>query len=584
MTACVLSHLPLTSLLFTRYSRRRHRPSLSCPAPPPGNTLTCRDACAILCEHIELYRATAAAVSHDQLSAMPAAARERALRSELRASGNLHPALHAPGGSYAYLRGLSAALLQRLLPPHAARADDGGGGGGAVMVCDAVGGPLVRELVASCVLRPLVMLALPHSINRHLLRLLAPDELPGPAAKLAAASGGGGSVDGAEQRLLVQGQQRLEARSQRSVRAERDALLALSRRRERGDAHEKAPVSLPTPRTPCTPPPRPAQPGGMCGGTSGAPRGRVTARQRSGLPSSASSGGLFAGAFASLSGATAVTSGSVTGSRGVGKRSDGGAGSGAAEAVQTEPGEVPRVGRPACVLRTARSVSAEGVRAPRDASLSGNAALNEAEGRGAAPCQDCAPPAAVPAALPPRCVRVSGVSGGRGDGGAGRGCTDARAAWEGHAAGLPAERSQPAAYSQCPAQGPRTHPPTPQSPVSRGGGGDGGGGEGSGGEGGGGEGDGAFPSEVAGSPARARSSASASTAASSAAARPPPDQASFVGYPRAEVVAAELHSEGGFAGTTRDFVAYKGAAGSAGWQRAGVRGGEVERGQGLWEG
>lgn len=50
---------------------------------------------------------------------MAPAARDRALRKEMRLDGNLHPALCSPGGHYAVLSKLSAGLVKVAMPASA---------------------------------------------------------------------------------------------------------------------------------------------------------------------------------------------------------------------------------------------------------------------------------------------------------------------------------------------------------------------------------------------------------------------------------------------------------------------------------
>ncbi len=73
------------------------------------NSLLAADAAArcstqALVDALELQRSVEAAVGQGALAVMPPAARERALRAELRAAGALHPALCAPTGHYKVCR------------------------------------------------------------------------------------------------------------------------------------------------------------------------------------------------------------------------------------------------------------------------------------------------------------------------------------------------------------------------------------------------------------------------------------------------------------------------------------------------
>lgn len=59
-----------------------------------------RDVCQVVCDNIELFRSTQAAVGPEQLAAMAPAARERALQREMKAMGHLHVAMCTPDGHY----------------------------------------------------------------------------------------------------------------------------------------------------------------------------------------------------------------------------------------------------------------------------------------------------------------------------------------------------------------------------------------------------------------------------------------------------------------------------------------------------
>ena len=169
------------------------------------------DAVDLLSDHLTLFRDARAAVcaglpgGRAAWAALPPAARERALARELRATGNLHPALLPPGaagasggaaaggacGHYAVLSrigaGLAACLLTRPDFNHPALR------------------PLVGELLAGAVLKPIIMLFQPHSIARMALNALrgadarqreaAAAVTAATAAAAAAAAAGGGGPD-----------------------------------------------------------------------------------------------------------------------------------------------------------------------------------------------------------------------------------------------------------------------------------------------------------------------------------------------------------------------------------------------------
>ncbi|KXZ47595.1 hypothetical protein GPECTOR_34g754 [Gonium pectorale] len=104
------------------------------PAPPP------------------LAAAAASASASASAAAAVAAARERLLAAGLRSVGALHPAFEEPDGHYRTLRDVGDALVGVLWP-------------GDEMVCGRLR-PLVRELLTTCVLRPAIMFATPHTVNR----------------------------------------------------------------------------------------------------------------------------------------------------------------------------------------------------------------------------------------------------------------------------------------------------------------------------------------------------------------------------------------------------------------------------------
>ncbi len=111
-----------------------------------------RDVCCVLTDTIDLYRQTVAAVGEEKLAALTPAARERALKREMKAMGHLHVAMHAPEGHYRYLRAVSEAVLSILQPQNdflRLRA-----------------GSVVRELTAACLLRPILMFCLPYNMNK----------------------------------------------------------------------------------------------------------------------------------------------------------------------------------------------------------------------------------------------------------------------------------------------------------------------------------------------------------------------------------------------------------------------------------
>ena len=141
--------------------------------------LIMEDASELLMEQLELYRDTRESVIADaqQNSAVAAAltqgdlaTRERLLRERMEADGNLHPALLHPEGDYKMLTAVSGGLVGFLLDP----ADNSRAAVRAV----------ARELLAGCVLRPLMMWCTPYHVNRGLYKLLEEQASRRPASSL----------------------------------------------------------------------------------------------------------------------------------------------------------------------------------------------------------------------------------------------------------------------------------------------------------------------------------------------------------------------------------------------------------------
>ena len=125
------------------------------------------DASELLMEQLELFRDTKESILADKRSSPAAhraflsanvAARERVLRERMHADGNLHPALLHPDGNYKMLRAVAEGLVGLLADP----ADNSRAAMRAVS----------RELVAGCVLRPLMMWCTPYHVNKGLYRVL----------------------------------------------------------------------------------------------------------------------------------------------------------------------------------------------------------------------------------------------------------------------------------------------------------------------------------------------------------------------------------------------------------------------------
>lgn len=151
--------------------------------------LIMEDASELLMEQLELYRDTreavladaqhnpaiAAALTHGDL-----AIREGLLRERMEADGNLHPALLHPEGDYKMLTAVSGGFVNLLLDP----ADSNRAAVRAV----------ARELLAGCVLRPLMMWCTPYHVNRGLYKLFEEQATRRPAPPLSRQRGAGEGV------------------------------------------------------------------------------------------------------------------------------------------------------------------------------------------------------------------------------------------------------------------------------------------------------------------------------------------------------------------------------------------------------
>lgn len=112
----------------------------------------------MLIQNLELYRDTRYSIWGNDTPQDDLSKRERALRNEMQADGNLHPALAQPNGQYRVLHAVSEGLSVMLL--------------GKPMATTTLARVFVRELLASCVLRPVMMLLNPYQVNKLALYLL----------------------------------------------------------------------------------------------------------------------------------------------------------------------------------------------------------------------------------------------------------------------------------------------------------------------------------------------------------------------------------------------------------------------------
>lgn len=127
-----------------------------------------RDVAELVMEQIDLFRYTRASiqegVGEQAFRQMTAAACERAMQAEMRAEKNLHPALyppgsgHAPTGHYKFIRQICDGMTAYLMD----KSDFN-----KIMMRAAA-----RELLAACVIRPIMYYFTPYNINKMVLALL----------------------------------------------------------------------------------------------------------------------------------------------------------------------------------------------------------------------------------------------------------------------------------------------------------------------------------------------------------------------------------------------------------------------------
>eukprot|EP01025_Chloroclados_australasicus_P048611 TRINITY_DN5514_c0_g1_i1.p1 TRINITY_DN5514_c0_g1~~TRINITY_DN5514_c0_g1_i1.p1 ORF type:complete len:947 (-),score=87.85 TRINITY_DN5514_c0_g1_i1:589-3429(-) len=122
------------------------------------------DLLQLVSSQLQIYREVRATIGENRLQAMKPPARERAMRQELLTEGNLHHALENRDSQYKYLSYLSDALLSQVLSWEDASSE----------IVTIVG----RELLASCVLRPLVWTFSPYQLNKLFLQTFgSPNDL-----------------------------------------------------------------------------------------------------------------------------------------------------------------------------------------------------------------------------------------------------------------------------------------------------------------------------------------------------------------------------------------------------------------------
>ncbi|KAI3433581.1 hypothetical protein D9Q98_003392 [Chlorella vulgaris] len=144
----------LLNMAFARLAQRSRQLDLR---------LVLNDLSELFMEQLELYRDTRDSIllatqQPHCLRDMSQAARDRAFQREMKADNNLHPALLTPDGHYKFLRAVAEGAVAYLLDaPDQGRPT-------ARVVC--------RELLSSCVFRPLMMYSVPYYYNKALYALL----------------------------------------------------------------------------------------------------------------------------------------------------------------------------------------------------------------------------------------------------------------------------------------------------------------------------------------------------------------------------------------------------------------------------
>ncbi|KAJ9515889.1 hypothetical protein QJQ45_016931 [Haematococcus lacustris] len=167
------------------------------------------DVCEVLVEAVEAQRSALTRLGPTRLAALPPAAREAALRAELQAAGALHPALCLPQGHYQagwcwlvqVLGEYAELLLAALLP-------------GEPLLAARPLRVAARELLASCVLRPVIMMCWPQNIVKAAAQ---PAQPPAHSSPPAAHS----LLLEAEARGQVEGARQFEERCRESERTEK---------------------------------------------------------------------------------------------------------------------------------------------------------------------------------------------------------------------------------------------------------------------------------------------------------------------------------------------------------------------------
>lgn len=108
--------------------------------------------CDLFMEHLELYRATKEAVGILKKGDLHPSSIDRAFQQEMRTEGTLHVAFCSRDGHYRVIRRICEGVLS------------------VVMSKDDLSRPytkgLAREMMATCVIRPILMFFTPHTANK----------------------------------------------------------------------------------------------------------------------------------------------------------------------------------------------------------------------------------------------------------------------------------------------------------------------------------------------------------------------------------------------------------------------------------
>ncbi|GMH39284.1 hypothetical protein BSKO_07182 [Bryopsis sp. KO-2023] len=151
----------LLNEIFAEVTQRARRIDL--------RTVLIRDVCDLFSEQLEIFRATKESVGIRNKGDLKPSSIDRAFQQEMKTEGTLHVAFCTRDGHYRVVRRIAEGVIS------------------VVMSRDDLSRPyvksLVRELFATCVLRPLLMFFTPYNANRLILSAF-PEELGPKASEL----------------------------------------------------------------------------------------------------------------------------------------------------------------------------------------------------------------------------------------------------------------------------------------------------------------------------------------------------------------------------------------------------------------